>query len=120
MDIQVFNGDINLVGIIDSCNSIKWTSKYHSAGNFEIKVPLSKSNIDLFKIGNIVFLDGNAGYIETIQLDMTDDGEIITIIGKDLTAYLARRINWNIVNYSGTVEGFMRSVVNENCINCVT
>lgn len=115
-EIKIFNSNIDMIGVIDNFNSIKWVQKFYEHGTFSIKLPLTPEYISVLKKDNIIYFDGNAGFIESVEFDMGDEGETITITGKELLAWLARRINWNITNYNGTVEGFARQIVNDSCI----
>jgi len=119
-DIKILNSNLEVVGIIDNYNSLMLVKKYYTNGTFTVKLPLNDDYIKVLKKNNIIFFDDFAGFIETVEFDMADDGETITLIGKELLAYLARRINSNVVNFNGTVENFARRIVNDNCIAAAT
>lgn len=116
MDIRIFSPDILPIGILDNYSSLQWISRYTDAGFFTLKAALTSNARKLLVKGNRLYVDGKAGYIYAVQYDMTDAGEILTAYGKDMTGILGQRINWQTLNFSGTVEGFLRQAVNSNAI----
>lgn len=116
MELQVFSQDIELLGILDSFQTLQWTSRYYTSGDFELVMPYTQAARELLCRGNLLRLGNRSGYLHSIALEMGDGGETITATGCDLTHYLARRINWQILTYSGTAAGFMGKLVSDNCI----
>lgn len=118
MELQIFTPGMELAGVLDSFESLDWTSRYCTAGEFVLKAPLTPSALELLRRDRLVVYDGKSGYVETVELLMEEDGERVTATGRDLLGYLARRINWGTINWSGTAEGFLRKLVEANCISC--
>ncbi|HCL4466704.1 TPA: siphovirus ReqiPepy6 Gp37-like family protein [Clostridium botulinum] len=120
MELYIFNRDLELKGILDTFTSLRWIRRYNKTGEFELHCPLDFNILDLLKRENIVYKkdDMEAGYIETRQLKINEDGqEYLEIKGRFLTNYLDRRINWDRVNFDGRTEELMRRLVLENAIN---
>lgn len=115
MEIKVFNSELTYLGVVDNFESIKFVAKYSQCGNFTIKAALTKQTNTYFKVGNIILFDGKSGYIHSIEIDI-DTEKSITVNGYDLSGYLGQRIIWNTINYNGTVEGYIKKIVNDNCI----
>ncbi|KRU42198.1 siphovirus ReqiPepy6 Gp37-like family protein [Clostridium sporogenes] len=120
MELYIFNRDLELKGILDTFTSLRWIRRYSKTGEFELHCALNSNVLELLKRENIVYKkdDIEAGYIETRQLKIGQDGqEYLEIKGKFLTNYLDRRISWDRVNFSEKTEELMRKLVNDNAIN---
>lgn len=120
MELYIFNRDLELIGILDTFTSLRWIRRYFKSGEFELHCALDSNTLELLKRENIIYKkdDVEAGYIETRQLKIGEDGqEYLEVKGKFLTNYLDRRISWDRVNFSGKTEELMRKLVNDNAIN---
>ncbi|WP_434292004.1 siphovirus ReqiPepy6 Gp37-like family protein [Clostridium botulinum] len=120
MELYIFNRDLELKGILDTFTFLRWIRRYFKSGEFELHCALDSSTLELLKRDNVVYKknDVEAGYIETRQLKIGEDGqEYLEIKGKFLTNYLDRRISWDRVNFSGKTEDLMRELVYYNTIN---
>lgn len=117
MDIKTFDDTLTYLGIVDNYNSVDFKTRFTSIGDFVICAPVTPQNLKRLAKGNFVMVDNLAGYIESVQLDEDSQEAKLTAVGYDLKGLLAHRINWGILNYSGTVENFFRKIVNENCIH---
>ncbi|WP_392486752.1 siphovirus ReqiPepy6 Gp37-like family protein [Haloimpatiens sp. FM7315] len=120
MELYIFNRDLNLIGILDTFTSLRWIRRYFESGAFELHCDLNEETLKLLQRDSIIYKkdDLEAGYIETRQLKIRQDGqEYLEVRGKFLISYLDRRINWNILNFSGKTEELIRALVNYNAIN---
>ncbi|HDK7179315.1 TPA: siphovirus ReqiPepy6 Gp37-like family protein [Clostridium botulinum] len=120
MEIYVFSRDLELKGILDTYTSLRWIRRYSKSGEFELHCALNSNTLELLKRENIIYKkdDVEAGYVETRQLKISEDGqEYLEIKGKFLTNYLDRRISWDRVNFDGKAEVLMRKLVLENAIS---
>lgn len=120
MKFYIFNRDLELKGILDTFTSLRWIRRYSKTGEFELYCTLNTNTLELLKRENIIFKrdDIEAGYIQTRQLKIGEDGqEYLEVKGKFLTNYLDRRISWDRVNFEGKTEELMRELVNCNAIN---
>ncbi|WMJ81978.1 siphovirus ReqiPepy6 Gp37-like family protein [Clostridium sp. MB40-C1] len=120
MELYIFNRDLELKGILDTFTSLRWIRRYYKGGEFELHCALNSNTLKLLQRENIIYKkdDAEAGYIETRQLKIDNNGqEYLEIKGKFLTNYLDRRINWDRVNFNGKTEELMRKLVNDNAIN---
>ncbi|NFA60816.1 siphovirus ReqiPepy6 Gp37-like family protein [Clostridium sporogenes] len=119
MELYIFNRDLQLIGILDTFTSLRWIRRYNKSGEFELHCALDSNALELLKRENIVYKknDVEAGYIETRQLKIGEDGqEYLEVKGKFLTNYLDRRISWDRVSFDGKTEDSMRKLVLENAI----
>lgn len=113
MDLKIFDNKFNLIGVIDSFDSLIWTRKYNGPGEFFLSTKLNKHNKVLLRKGNIILKDNEAVFIEDIKIE----GINITCKGRFLLAYLERRIIWGTENIKSNVENAIRQIVNNQCIN---
>ncbi|NFG01776.1 hypothetical protein FCV36_05400 [Clostridium sporogenes] len=120
MELYIFNRDLELKGILDTFTSLRWIRRYSKTGEFELHCTLNFNTLELLKKENIIYKkdDIEAGYIDTRQLKIGEDGEeYLEIKGKFLTNYLDRRISWDRVSFDGKTENLMRELVYYNAIN---
>lgn len=129
--------DRNLIGIIDTAQSIIWKSTYYGVGEFEIYALASKHNTSLLVEGNYVTRQDNfeCGVIEHIEItDNADEGKMIVASGRFIKSILDRRLVFKaVLNGSGTsyiwncsptvlngnVEVAVRKVIYDNAVNCI-
>ncbi|NFD29670.1 hypothetical protein EXN57_14345 [Clostridium botulinum] len=119
MELYILSRDLELIGILDTFTSFRWIRRYFKSGEFELHCALDSNTLELLKRDNVVYKknDVEAGYIETRQLKIGEDGqEHLEVKGKLLTNYLDRRISWDRVNFDGKAEVLMRNLVLENAI----
>ncbi|AUN26220.1 hypothetical protein RSJ21_13520 [Clostridium botulinum] len=120
MELYIFNRDLELKGILDTFTSLRWIRRYSKTGELELHCALNSNTLKLLKRENLIYKkdDAEAGYIETRQLKIGDNGqEYLEVKGRFLTNYLDRRISWDRVNFDGKTEKLMRELVDKNAIN---
>lgn len=120
MELYIFDKELNLIHIVENFTSLIWTRRYYKIGEFELHLPLTIENVEFLIKGNIIYKkdDLEAGYIETRQIEVNEEGkEILQIKGKFITNYTNRRINWGQLLFNGKSEALMRKLINDNCIN---
>lgn len=113
MEIKIYNSDLNRRGIIENQTSLIWSRKYYEPGNFELYCPLTKANIELLKIGNIVSKNNSieAGVIENLELVEGTDGSTIKASGRFMSSYFDRRLIQSTFSFNGKVEIAMRNLI---------
>lgn len=120
MKIYVFSPSLVTLGIVSNFESLTHTRQFAGSGKFKLKAPYSPELFALLAEENVLYWeDGGrprAVYIDSVVCDRDKSGETITASGKNLRAYLGRRIVWTNLNFSGTVEDFGRRVVSENAV----
>ena len=118
MDLYILDPDINQLGIIDGCSSLRWRRRFFEPGEFELHCKASTENLTLLRPENIIHrLDRQeAAIIEGVTVEGTDNGDEITVTGRMGPSMLDRRIITPTINFSGTVEDAMRKVVSDNAI----
>ncbi len=117
MELYIFDRARKLAGIVESFEYLRWTRRYSSCGNFEVKAVATDDNLNLLKNGHIIWKnDGSdAAYIELVELSM-DGGEYITASGRFITAILARRIIWDTETLNGELAAMIGKLLDNNII----
>lgn len=113
MIVKVYNESLQLAGVIDNYESLLWTRKFYGPGDFQLVVPMSDFHQSILSRGNIVcHTDAvEAGVIESIQYDETPTQNTITVKGRFLSSYMARRLVIGTYTFSGLVESAMRAML---------
>lgn len=91
----IANSSFEKLAVIDYYSSFIWTSRYYSAGDFELCVPVNADTVNLFRRGNYVFREGSddVGIIERLDISKDQDNrELIIAKGRFLASILGRRI----------------------------
>lgn len=127
--VEIRNQNTDLIGIIDTAQSIIWRSVYYGVGDFEIYVKASPEAIALLQAGNYVTRpdDVEVGIVERINIsDDPHDGTMLTATGRFAKSLLERRLIYSLsgnVNtptiLRGNVETEVRRLVQENAISCI-
>lgn len=128
--IYVLDKTLTLQGVIDNYESIIWRPAYSDVGDFEIYVKASVETLkllqkDFYVVRNsdISVNDGVTTYknvmvINNIRLTTDiENGDHLTVTGRELKYLLHRRIVWQQTNLSGTAENGIRRLITENAIN---
>lgn len=123
--VEARNADFDVIGILDTAQSVIWHSVYYGVGDFEIYISLQDALSVLTDARYITRPNNNeVGVIESILIaDDNESGKMITIKGRFAKSLLDRRIIYNLSGTSnkatilrGNVETNVRRLVNENAI----
>lgn len=119
MDIYVLNKSFEKVGIIDEYNSLIWTTRYYSAGDFELYIRATAAMFELLQEDYYLqrLDDERLMIIENVQLQTSaENGDYIIVSGRSVESILSRRIIWNQTILLDTAENAIRKVITDNCI----
>lgn len=131
MNIHVLDQSFTFIGLIDDYVSVIWRPAYYNIGDFELYlnasvkvVNLLKKNYYLVRESDIVADgEGNVTYTNVMIIkDFTvttdeENGDYITVTGRELKYLLHQRIVWTQTNLTGTAEDAIRRLVTENAIS---
>lgn len=120
MDIYVYNSELKKIGLIDVYKSKIWTKRYYEAGDFELYIPASTETLQMLQLDNILIREDDDTIMVIEHIEITTDvesGNFITVSGRSIESYLARRIVRYQTNIDDTVENAIRRLVTENAIN---
>ena len=127
--------DREVIGIIDTAQSIIWRSTYYGVGDFEIYVVATPETMAMLVEDNYVTRPDNyeCGIIEHIKItEDSNDGKMIVASGRFIKSILDRRVVFSALlsgsgsNYiwncaasvlQGNVESAVRKLIYDNCIN---
>ena len=112
MEVRIYNASLDLQGIIENQTSLLWNRKFFEPGTFELHAPITSFNLSRLTIGNLITLYGqnDAGIIENIEYEESNDKNEITASGRFLSGYLGYRLIVGTVNLDGPIEVAMRTL----------
>ena len=116
MRLEVFDFELNRLGLIEIYSSINYTLKFIDVGSFELKCAINEQNVKLIQKNRFLWIEDEVcGIIQYIS-SSTDDGTI-TAKGK-----LAKEmLNWRWVYpcfvKTGEPAVLAESIVNIHCVN---
>ena len=126
--VEIRGQDTNIIGIIDTAQSVIWHSVYFGVGDFEVYAPATPDNINLLITGAYVTRPDSeeVGIIESINIaNDIENGAMITASGRFVKSILDRRLIYKLSGHTntptilrGNVENAVREVVKNNAIAC--
>lgn len=132
MVIQVLDSSFNLIDVVDNYTSVIWRPAYYDIGDFELYVSASPEMVALLQKDrylvrdvDISVTDGVATYkkvmiIKKIQLKTdAENGDFLTVTGKELKWLLHQRIVWGRYIIRDTVEYALRRLIGANAVDPV-
>lgn len=120
MELLILNENFETTSVLDNFESLIWTDRYSSCGDFEVYTSAKKSIIDNAKSNYYLQSDTSEHVmiIEDMKLETdTEFGSHYTVTGRSLESILSRRIIWNQTILDGYLEGQIERLLNENIIN---
>lgn len=121
MVLYIFSPELETLGVVSNYNSLTHVRQFAGSGSFKLKAPFSESLFRLLVEDGILYWEDagkrQAVYIDSVICEEEGGAATITASGKNIRAYLGRRIVWNNVNFSGTVEDFARQIVTSEAIS---
>lgn len=115
MELWIMDWEFKVQGVIDVYESLIWTERFNTPGDFELTLELTTTNFSLLEIDKIIFIK------ESEYLMIIEDREIITdvemgrqliISGRTLDSVLDRRIVWWETVISGGVQDALKDILN--------
>lgn len=119
-----------LEGIVDNYESLIWSPSYSDIGDFELYLPVTTANVTLLQknrylvrsrditVSNNVVTYKKVMIIKNITISTSvDDGDYITVTGRELKYLLHSRIVWKMTTLTGTAENAIRKLITENAVS---
>lgn len=122
MVVYILDIGLHKTKVIDNAISAIFNKKYNDVGEFELYLPADSETVQAFFNGKYVYKenDDTVYMIESIQVETNEeDGDYITVSGKNISNMLGQRIIWEQTNFTGTVENAIRKYIDENAISCI-
>lgn len=134
MQLFVLDKSFEVVSLCDTFSSLIWTERYSGYGDFELYLPASMANINMFPRGFYLWLiepfiyDKNGRKIETrndvmivekteLSTDI-EEGDKLIVSGRSLESLLLRRVIPKKVKYESIdPREVIKIILNENIVN---
>lgn len=127
--ITIWDKNFNVLGIIDTIETLEMTKYLSKAGTFELTVPVTTDTIKLLKVGNLITKSTNnilessnyllEPYIITYkQIKINNKGvEGLEIQGKSLFTWFNQRVLTQNYNITDSISNIVYKLLNTECIN---
>lgn len=125
MDIYILNKNLETVGILDTYNSVIWTSRFYSEGDFELCVGATKEMLELLKQNYYLVRDKdingdemhNVMIIKNIEVQADpENGNQLVLTGKDIKAIIGQRVVSSQTSVRGDFKECIHLLLIENMI----
>lgn len=121
MNFYLLDDELNYIQVIEIYTSMIWTTRYYTAGDFELYAPATPELLNTLQRNYYIVRDDDLTQCMIIanfevKTDV-ENGDYITITGKSLKSILGRRIIWTQTVLNGNVETMIRKLVTDNAIN---
>ncbi|MBP5598385.1 MAG: siphovirus ReqiPepy6 Gp37-like family protein [Pseudobutyrivibrio sp.] len=123
MDVTIRDNNFNIVGIVDDYESIIWTDRYNTPGDFQLYGTLDSTIAEYCKIGYFVNIPNSdrTMVIETISAESNPrQSNKITVTGRSVESILDRRIIWGTEIFLGEnnkVQDAIREIITHHVIS---
>lgn len=129
MELIILDDQFKSIYVLDEFESLIWTERYDSAGNFEFYTPVNDSLLDIAnyirdrlerKIDTYAWLQNadSTMIIEDLQIYTdVETGGHLTISGRGLESILERRIIWTQTVLNGNLQGQIKKLLDQNAIS---
>lgn len=97
MELLVLNTDFESIAVIDTYESMIWTDRYNSYGDFEIYFAMDTNLLSCLKEDYYLWLKDSEHcmIIEDIKINADiEEGNHLVVTGRSLESILERRIIW--------------------------
>lgn len=120
MDITVLNSKFSPEHIIDIYESLIWTIRYDSYGDFELTVPAKEQYISILKRGSYISISESDRVMIVEDMRITsdsEDGNKLIVAGRSLESVLERRIIWGMQQVTGSVDVCIKNILDANVVS---
>lgn len=120
MEVLIMDEKFQQVCLIDTFESLIWTERYYSFGDFEIYTSADKELMDTIKQDYYAWMKGSNQImiVEEVQISTeVESGGHLTISGRSLESILDRRIIWQQTILNGNLQNGIEKLLNENVIS---
>lgn len=119
-EFYLLDDKLNRKHIIDTYSSAIWAKRYNDIGDFELIVAATADNINKIEECKYITRDDDDMVCRINKIETTTDaenGSQLIISGTDIKDILKQRIVLKQTNFSGLVEDYIRTLINDSIIN---
>lgn len=120
MELLVLDTSLQAVAVLDIFESLIWTDRYSSNGDFEIYTTASEEILNTLRQDYYLTLkeSEHAMIIDDCQIKFdVENGNHMIFTGESLESLLKRRIVWKTTVLSGNLQNGIELLLNENAIS---
>lgn len=110
VDVYLLDNNFNKIGYIDTYESLIWAKRYNSVGALDLQIQPTQE----IKKGYYLQRTDDDSLMKVEALEYKNNELIVG--AKDCQCLLYQRIIWKTIVFSGTVEDFIRKIINDNII----
>lgn len=114
--IQVFDNNLNFMGVVEEFNYFSATLNYRDIGIFDMSCNFSKKLMNLLKEGYFIRYREFTGRIDSVTLYGSPEETTITVYGFDCSGFLNDRVAMPDYKRDGKTETWVRQLIRANCI----
>ncbi len=119
MQLYVYDADLTLMGLIEKIDSLIWTRRYWSCGEFKLLVPFEERHVELLQKRRLLMKKGDneAGEIRYVHIIKNSQGmEQIEAQGRFLTNWIGKRVVLNQIVTTDTTPNILNRIARENVV----
>ena len=115
--LEIYDSELQRVGLVDEVVSLLWTSRFNSVGSFELVceyrfAPMMRADYFIMRSDtNEVFQ-----IREVISSRDANGIALVTVRGYDVLNILSQRVIYHTIVFSGDVVNYIKRIINENVI----
>lgn len=121
MLLEVFDKEMNQVGVVELFDTLIWTRRYSTCGEFSLLVPCTPLHSSLLREGNIIMKDDEddeAGQIEYCHTTFKENGEeMLEVEGRFLTWWIGKRVLQRQLVAVDSAQAVITQLVTETITN---
>jgi hypothetical protein len=121
MEPIILDSNLSSLGVLDVFDSLIWTDRYQTCGDFQIIMPTNSPNMVYLAKNNYLLLKGSEHLMVIESSEFNTDnanGNKVTIKGRSIESILDRRIIWNQTILTDNFQTAVQRLLNENAIIC--
>lgn len=120
MDLLVLDSNLEIVSILDTYESLIWTERYSSPGDFEVYTKVTLEILSTLTLDRYIY-SPTSDYVmvieeRKIEFD-AEDGHRLLVRGRSAESILDRRIIWSQTILDGNLQNGIEQLINENVIS---
>lgn len=120
MELFIYDESLALKGVIDAINTLVWTRRYHTCGEFKLLVPFTEAHAKYLVKDRIIYKRGDdeGAQIEYVHISKNAEGlEEIEVQGKFLLSWMGRRVVLKQIIRKAKMRSNLYKVVTDNAIS---